>query len=104
MSSFETNVPSIKVEGAAYNTTVKAETDGSLGIAGIPADEDIYEDAGDLDFSKANEQLYLTNLPTWLWEIWSQLDDKDEIEIGTMRVEGTQGKVTRVGRNGQDIH
>jgi hypothetical protein len=30
-------------------------------------------------------KMYLTRLPNYLWEAWSQLDDDDEIEIGTIR-------------------
>ncbi|KAJ5114452.1 hypothetical protein NUU61_000211 [Penicillium alfredii] len=59
-------------------------------------DDDIYEDAGDLDFSVAGQNLWLSRLPRQLWEHWSQLDDDDEIEIGTMRIEGEPGDLKRV--------
>lgn len=57
-------------------------------------DEDIYEDAGDLEFyDKAsgtnNETLYSARLPDYLWQKWAALTermgDNDEIRLGTLR-------------------
>jgi transcription initiation factor TFIIF subunit beta len=51
-------------------------------------DDDVYEDAGDLEFfdpSSSQKNLYLARLPTKLWEAWSKLDDDAEIQIGTIR-------------------
>lgn len=50
-------------------------------------EEDIYEDAGDLEFNTAEayQTLYLAKLPKFLWEAWSHLDDDAEIRIGTIR-------------------
>jgi transcription initiation factor TFIIF subunit beta len=51
------------------------------------SDEDVYEDAGDLEFN-ANpdfQKLYLARVPKFLWEAWSKLDDDAEIRIGTIR-------------------
>lgn len=50
-------------------------------------DEDIYEDAGDLEFNNDPEfqKLYLARVPRYLWEAWSKLDDDAEIQIGTIR-------------------
>lgn len=61
-----------------------------------PADDDIYEDAGDLDFSGADRGLFLARIPTYLWENWSQLDENEEIELGTVRVEGSLENPSRV--------
>ena len=60
------------------------------GLMDIPIaeDEDIYEDAGDLDFAEASRALCLTRIPKYLWEHWSKLDDDQEIKLGTIRVEG----------------
>jgi transcription initiation factor TFIIF subunit beta len=51
------------------------------------ADEDIYEDAGDLEFNTDPnfQRLYLARVPKYVWEAWSELDDDAEIEIGTIR-------------------
>lgn len=60
-------------------------------------DEDIYEDAGDLDFSAAGQNVWLSRLPRQLWQHWAHLDDDEEIEIGTMRIEGEPGDLKRAG-------
>ncbi len=65
------------------------------------ADDDIYEDAGDLDFSNAARGLYLTRIPPYLWESWSQLDENEEIRLGTVRVEGCFDRPNRVSNEGQ---
>lgn len=65
------------------------------------ADDDIYEDAGDLDFSGAARGLYLTRIPTYLWENWSQLDENEEIRLGTVRVEGSFDRPNRVSNESQ---
>lgn len=63
---------------------------------GALADEDIYEDAGDLDFSQAHQNVWLTRIPKSLWEHWSSIDDDEEIQIGTVRVEGDAQNTKRV--------
>jgi len=60
------------------------------------ADDDIYEDAGDLDFSNSARGFYLTRIPTYLWESWSQLDENEEIRLGTVRIEGNFDSPNRV--------
>ena len=91
-------VPSVKVDSdsKSENGWIKAEPE----LIDIPSvmqmDEDIYEDAGDLDFAAASHGLYLTRLPKMLWENWSQLDEDQEIQLGTMRVEGGLNDVNRV--------
>lgn len=74
---------------------VKTEPGQSPGPVGTPIDEeDLYEDAGDLEFySKApadnNETLYLARVPKYMWEAWmkltERLGDNDEVQIGTLR-------------------
>jgi transcription initiation factor TFIIF subunit beta len=60
-------------------------------------EDDLYEeDAGDLDFSQAQQQLWLSHIPRSLWETWSSINDDEEIEIGTIRVEGTETDPRRV--------
>lgn len=76
-------------------THVKAEPEDSPAPVGTPADEeDLYEDAGDLEFyNKApennNETLYLARVPKYVWDAWmkltERLGDDDEIQIGTLR-------------------
>ncbi|KAJ5528190.1 hypothetical protein N7504_011324 [Penicillium tannophilum] len=59
-------------------------------------DDDLYEDAGDLDFTEAGQHAWLSRLPRQLWENWAQIDDDEEIEIGTMRIEGDPSDLKRV--------
>ncbi|KAH9908726.1 transcription initiation factor IIF, beta subunit-domain-containing protein [Xylariomycetidae sp. FL2044] len=56
------------------------------------SEDDIYEDAGDLEFydSIPNADphagsVYLAHVPKYLFDAWAHLDDNDEIRIGTVR-------------------
>ncbi len=54
----------------------------------MPLDDDIYEDAGDLEFfdpSSHEATLYLARVPHYVWQAWDKLDDDEEIQIGTVR-------------------
>ncbi|SPN96862.1 related to transcription initiation factor TFIIF subunit [Cephalotrichum gorgonifer] len=79
--------PSVKSE-----PFIKSEVKAEPGTSPSPfEDDDLYEDAGDLEFYDPNgpvdfAHLYLAHIPNDLWKAWSQLNDKDEIQIGTMRV------------------
>ena len=68
------------------STFIKPEPDATAPSPYMD-DEDIYEDAGDLDFSNSGQQLWMTRLPKTLWEILNKFKDDEEIEIGTVRVE-----------------
>jgi hypothetical protein len=59
------------------------------------SDEDMYEDAGDLEFNTSNEfqSLYHAKVPKYMWDAWEKLDDDAEIQIGTIR----QTKVIKDG-------
>lgn len=59
--------------------------------------DDAMEEAGDLDFSHAQQQFWLGHLPRSLWEALSKVGDDAEIELGTIRVEGPEADPKRVG-------
>lgn len=59
-------------------------------------DDDIYEDAGDLDFSNAAQNVWLSRIPRSLWENWSHIDEEEEIELGTIRIEGDPKDIKRI--------
>ncbi len=67
---------------------IKTETEGASPMA---LDDDIYEDAGDLEFYDPTLQndpygsIYLVRVPQYVWEAWDKLDDDAEIRIGTIR-------------------
>jgi transcription initiation factor TFIIF subunit beta len=71
--------------------SIKPDPDApGAGAGASPAafsEEDIYEDAGDLEFNPdpAFQSLYLAKVPKYVWEAWASLDDDAEIQIGTIR-------------------
>ena len=75
---------------------VKLEPLSAAASPGAHSDENFSEDAEELDFSGAQQGLFLTRIPKFLWEKWSTLDDEQEIELGTVRVEGGMDDVKRV--------
>lgn len=97
-STYGSDVPSIKVENPTNDQTpyIKPEADSLGASPAAHTDDDVYEDAGDLEFAGADQGLYLTRIPKFLWERWSQLDDNQEITIGTVRVEGGLEKFKKV--------
>jgi transcription initiation factor TFIIF subunit beta len=60
-------------------------------------DEDLYEDAGDLEFFDTTTQdnpysmVYMARVPKYIWDAWSSMDDDAEIRIGTIRQWNEQG-------------
>ena len=90
------SIPSVKLEGdhISFNgdePRIKQDPDVIGASPAALSDDDIYEDAGDLDFSSAQQSVWLTRLPKFLWENWSKIDDDEEIELGTIRIESTPG-------------
>lgn len=75
---------------------IKIESDLVAGSPSAHTDDELYEDAGDLDFAGSTQGLYLTRIPKFLWETWSKLEDDEEIQLGTIRIEGTPDAVKRV--------
>lgn len=70
---------------------VKSEVKSESGSPAPFMDDDLYEDAGDLDFYDPNgptdlNHIALMRVPNHLWKRWSELNDDQEIQIGTMRV------------------
>ena len=101
--------PSIKVEPAQTGQTgqdaqVKPDPDSPNASSGPQLDDDIYEDAGDLNFGGAEQGVFLTKVPKFLWEKWSKLEDNGELQIGTVRVEGGLDDIKRVLFSLLDLH
>ncbi|KAL9015668.1 MAG: hypothetical protein Q9185_006948 [Variospora sp. 1 TL-2023] len=96
-----TQIPGLKAEQDGPATLgeaarIKVEPPSAAASPADPSDEDIYEDAGDLDFSRAVQGLYLGRIPKYLWESWSNTGDDEEIELGTIRVEGSLADIKRM--------
>ncbi|KAJ9410022.1 hypothetical protein DTO045G8_2015 [Paecilomyces variotii] len=75
---------------------IKPDPDSKETSLGAMSDDDLYEDAGDLDFSNAAQDVWLTRIPKSLWKHWAHLDDDEEIQIGTVRVEGRPEDTKRI--------
>ena len=88
----------IKAEGQQRqdDSWVKPEPGLADEVVGSVPDEDIYEDAGDLDFSSGSRPVLLTRLPNFLWDSWNSLGEDEDIRIGMLRVEGPLHSPTRV--------
>lgn len=95
------NIPQVKVEygdghSSAAEPQLKPESDSVGASPSALSEDDIYEDTGDLDFSQCQD-VRLMRIPKWLWENWAIIDDDEEIQIGTVRMENL-GK----DKNGHD--
>ncbi|KAE8352008.1 transcription initiation factor IIF, beta subunit-domain-containing protein [Aspergillus coremiiformis] len=86
----------IKQDPDAASPYIKPDPDNKDAVLADIDDEDLYEDAGDLDFSNAAQNVWLSRIPRTLWEHWSNLDDDEEIQIGTIRIEGPANDIKRV--------
>ena len=97
-TTYSSDLPSIKVENPTNGQTshVKPEPDSITNSPATHTDDDLYEDAGDLDFAGADQGLFLTRVPKFLWERWSQLDESQEVTIGMVRVQGGLANAKRV--------
>lgn len=73
--------------------------DPEAGASPSVFEEDIYEDAGDLEFNTEStfDAAYLVRLPTHLWDAWTHLDEDAEIQIGKIRIDFTQQPDGRQG-------
>jgi hypothetical protein len=70
------------------DTLIKPDPEAPGASPAALSEEDIYEDAGDLEFNSdpVFQSLYLARVPKYVWEAWSKLDDEAEIQIGTLRM------------------
>ncbi|KAI1107000.1 transcription initiation factor iif [Jackrogersella minutella] len=92
--------PRVKPEpGIKSDVGVKSEQDDVGPSPAAMSEDDIYEDAGDLEFYDPNDvndgAVYLTHVPKYLYDSWAHLDDDAEIRIGTLR------QWTEPGSNGE---
>lgn len=90
--SMATVIPTVKVEG---DNNVKME-DASSPSAASDQFMDDADDDPELDLSDARKDLWLSKLPTFLWSALDEAKDDTEIELGTIRVEGSLDNPERV--------
>jgi transcription initiation factor TFIIF subunit beta len=50
-------------------------------------DDELYEDAGDLDVGEGVRAVWLVKLPAFLAERWKDIDEDEEIVLGTVKVD-----------------
>jgi len=50
-------------------------------------DDELYEDAGDLDVAEGVRAVWLVKLPAFLAERWKDIDEDEEIVLGTVKVD-----------------
>lgn len=89
-------VPQVKQDPDTSSPYIKPDPDSKEAIAAALDEDDLYEDAGDLDFTNAAQNVWLSRIPRSLWENWSKLDDEEEIQVGTIRIEGEPSDIKRV--------
>jgi TFIIF, beta subunit N-terminus len=92
-------IPRVKVETVADSNVKREPLDEEMASPYVDDEDDGLDEGGDLDFTNAHTQLWLTQIPRNLWETWSVMGLDDEIEIGTIRVEGSQDNPQRVRCN-----
>ncbi|KAL6720686.1 hypothetical protein ACLMJK_002611 [Lecanora helva] len=100
-SMYSAEGPSIKVEPAqpalnGQDTRIKPDPDSLGASPGPQLEDDIYEDAGDLEFNEAEQGIFLAKVPKFLLESWSKLDNNQEIQIGRVKVEGGLNDIKRM--------
>jgi transcription initiation factor TFIIF subunit beta len=69
------------------DVVIKPDPEAAGASSSAFAEDDIYEDAGDLEFNTdpKYQKLYLARLPKYIWDNWHNLDDDAEILLGTIR-------------------
>lgn len=68
------------------DASIKQEPSDNVGSPML-ADDDVYEDTGELNFPKDPPDIWLTRLPKWLWKVLVEAGNEDrEIEIGKIKV------------------
>ena len=85
--------PSVKLEAAGIkqeqglsSSEMKVEP-GFKAEPGYADDDELYEDAGDLDVSNGDRAVWLVKLPQFLAERWKDIDEDEEIVLGTVKVD-----------------
>lgn len=91
--------------------SVKVEVKDEPGLSPMTPfeDDDLYEDAGDLSFYDPNgpedyNNVSLMRVSHDLWNRWSEINDDQEIQIGTMRVWEEPVKVGNQVKNVVSVH
>lgn len=49
-------------------------------------DDELYEDAGDLDMTHGDDAVWLVKLPSFVAERWNEIEEEEEICLGYIKV------------------
>jgi transcription initiation factor TFIIF subunit beta len=86
------NEPGVKLEpGIKPEPGMEMDTDDVKPSPGGFVDDELYEDAGDLEFYDATQPLdpqgnaFLAHLPKYLYDQWAELGDDEELVVGKVR-------------------
>ena len=96
------SIPTVKVE-TPYDSNVKDEP---MDEDTVPYMDDPDEDGGDLNLANAKNEVWLGRVTRSLWATLSKLGttgDDEEIEVGTIRVEGPESRPQRVRTRSRQI-
>jgi transcription initiation factor TFIIF subunit beta len=85
-------VPNIKLQsGVKLDDSVNHEPGISPSVGMVrpsyPDDDELYEDAGDLDISNGERAVWLVKLPQFLADRWKDIDVDEEIPLGVVKVD-----------------
>lgn len=93
IDSMATAPPTIKIEGPVNVKMEDADSPGSLASEQFMDD---VEDDPELNTVEAQKALWMARFPPWLWTALEHANDDEEIDLGTIRVEGALDNPERV--------
>lgn len=86
-------LPQIKLEGGANVKLEDAHSPASLASDQFMDD---VEDDPELSTNEAQKALWMARFPPWLWAALEHANDDEEIDLGTIRIEGSFDNPDRV--------
>jgi transcription initiation factor TFIIF subunit beta len=60
------------------------------------SDDELYEDAGDLDMVEGSKAVWLVKLPSFVAERWNDIDEDEEIVLGVVKVNPNNNEQVRL--------
>lgn len=78
---------------AAVKSENEIKPDPERGSPAPLADDDAYEDTGELEIPKLPPAAWLLRVPKILYEGWAGIDDDEEIKVGVIRHYTNSNKV-----------
>lgn len=76
----------VKVEPGIKQEVKQEDVDMANVKGEMSDDEELYEDAGDLDMAPGGKAVWLVKLPSFVAERWNDIDEDEEIVLGVVKV------------------